>query len=139
MRVPFHVIASEKTLPADFASAAPEDVLVRLAADQDALRALWSYFGLRAELPSPAWEREVVLLLGTGESGNCPLDVKEIAFDGAAGRLRVYLEPRTGQGDACTMDFTPRTFALALPRSLTDSGWREVQVLGVPGEPVLPL
>lgn len=37
------------------------------------------------------------------------------------------------------MDFTPRTFSLAPPRSLIDLRWREVQVMGIPREPVLPV
>lgn len=139
-QITFRVVATEKTLPADFFSIAPKDVLIRVATDQDKLQELWSYFGLSVPVPSVQWDREVILLLGTGESSTCPFRVGEIAFDGASGRLRIRLDqPTTGSGKACTADFSPRTFALALPRNLMDAGWREIQVLGVHGEPVVPL
>lgn len=140
MNPSFQLLASEKTLPDDFWEVAPKDVLIRVAADQETLKKLWSYFGLKTKVPAPAWDKEIVMFLGTGESSNCPLEVKGVAFDDALGRLVVHLEQRKPtQGSACLMDFTPRTFSLALPRSLIDSGWREVQVKGVPGEPVLPV
>ncbi|MER3457061.1 MAG: hypothetical protein C4303_00735 [candidate division GAL15 bacterium] len=138
MQITFRVVATEKTLPADFFSIAPKDVLIRVATDQDKLQELWSYFGLQVQVPSVRWDREVILLLGTGESSTCPFRVGEITFDGASGRLRIRLDRPTGPG-MCTADFSPRTFVLALPRNLMDGGWREMQVLGVHGEPVVPL
>lgn len=137
--IAFRVVASEKTLPADFTSVAPEDVLIRLATNDDDLKALWSYFGLRSLMPSVPWDREFILFLGTGEPSNCPLHVKGITFDRDRGRLKLHLEKYTEPGSVCYADFSPRTFALALPREPMDSGWREVQVLGVPREPVVPL
>lgn len=135
----FRVIASEKTLPRDFYEAAPDNVLVRVAADADTLEELWSAFGFKARMPEPAWDRDVVLFLGTGESGSCPLEVKDAAFDQAAGRLVVRVEQRMEGTEVCTMDFTPRAFALALPRSLLAAGWREVQLKGAFGDPVVPV
>lgn len=49
------------------------------------------------------------------------------------------LEQRTEMQDVCLMDFTPRTIVLVLPRSLIHAGWREVQVGGVPSNPVIPV
>lgn len=137
--IPFRLLASQKTLSNDFWEVAPEDVLIRIATDPKTLGELWSYFGLEAEVPALTWDKEIVMLLGTGEPSNCPLEVKEVAFDDGMGRLTVHLEQHKPPEGICLMDFTPRTFSLALPRSLIDSGWREVQVTGIPREPVLPV
>ncbi|MBT9281163.1 MAG: hypothetical protein KM312_00585 [Hydrogenibacillus schlegelii] len=118
MQIAFRVVAAEKTLPADFTSVAPEDVPIRVATNEDALQALWSHFGLQSPVPPVRWDREVIMLLGTGESSNCPLKVRENAFDRDSGRLQVRLERYTGSGNACYLDFAPRTFALVAKPSI---------------------
>lgn len=135
----FRLLASAKTWPAEFSTAAQHDVLVQLATDGEALAERWTRFGFEGAPPSPRWEAEVVLFLATGESRTCPLEVKVAEFDATAGRLVLYLEPRAWGSDVCTMDFTPRSLALAVPRPLLDAGWREVQVRGVSGDPILPV
>jgi len=139
-KVRFSVIASGGTFPPEFWERATDDVLIRVAADEDAFRELWLQFRFSATPePAPRWEDEVVLFLATGESSNCPLSVRDVTFNSRAGRLTIHLKPRVeGQG-ACVADFRSRTFALTLPRTLLQANWREVQVVGAARNPTVPV
>lgn len=59
-----------------------------------------------------------MLPLAAAASSSCPLELKNAACDAAAGRLALRNEPRAEEHAVCLMDFTPRTFALTLPRGL---------------------
>jgi len=140
-RVRFSVIASGDTFPVNWHEDAVDDVLIRVAADQDAFRELWTRFRFsKAPEQEPRWEEEIVLFLATGGSSNCPPSVQDVTFDSTAGRLTIHLEPEVERpGTWCFMNFSPRTFALTLPRTLLDANWREVRVVGVSRNPTVPV
>lgn len=115
------LLASEKRLPSRHFMRG-EDVIMKLADDQQRYEELWRLFGMTGETlgqtkvpPAIDWAKESVLFVGLGESGSCPMRLTAVSLE-PAGRLVVYISEGDGRY-VCTGDYTPRTFVVALPRT----------------------
>lgn len=140
-------LGDETTLRPEDGAAAPtsaEEVVTKRAgapssdhhvwaawADSDqGLAALWSEFGHPpASLPDVGGGP--VVLVATGESGSCPLAIRDVVVDGELLELDLVEDPPDG---VCTADFNPVTFVLAMgsddlrPPFVVDFGETSVQV-----------
>ena len=96
----------------------PDDfVWAGLARDRGDLRRLWERFNLRGDLPTIQFEKNVAVVAGTGGSSSCPARLHDLRLDRERKRIlaRMY-QTWPGEGGACTDDWVPRTFTVAVAR-----------------------
>jgi hypothetical protein len=120
------VLADEPSQPAEssyeYASIAP---------DRTELARQWSRYRLSGKPPAMAFDREVALFVGFGESGSCPLEYEGVYID--VSRRLVSVEfGGSGSGDACTSDYNARTIVLAIERDRLPDGVFQVEAAGDP-------
>ena len=97
---------------------------VGLAADAEGLPALWEF--LDAPLPEVDFEKHVVISFGVGYSGSCPdIRLDDVVVDGAVVHPEIV---NLSKEVACTADYNPRTYVVALERSRLPSGPFAVQL-----------
>lgn len=85
-----------------------------------AVAALWDTFGLD-DPPPPMPEGQAVLLVATGESGSCPAQLTNVAFDDGQIELELTEGPDVfpvPSDYVCTSDFNPITFAITTDADL---------------------
>ena len=83
------------------------------AVEGDDLAEQWEAY--RAEgSPADLDDGEVAILLGFGESGSCPEEIREVRVDDEAGEVIVDRELEGGPGQPCTDDYNPRTVVLGV-------------------------
>lgn len=91
------------------------------AVDHDDLAEQWEAY--RAEgAPEDLEDGEVAILLGFGESGSCPEEVREIRVDDEAGEVVVDRQIEGDPGQGCTDDYNPRTIVLAVDAAALPDG-----------------
>lgn len=139
--IDFRIVQSVPTLP-PWDAMGPGGVTVDLAESDGEywnVGRLYHFYEFPAPEPEetlmPDWDTELALFVGTGESGTCPLGVQAVtvATDGV---ITVHVAPQ--DGPACTDDFRPRTFVLALARADVPPGPLHVMVTG-PGRAPSPV
>ncbi|XID90415.1 hypothetical protein ACF3MZ_17910 [Paenibacillaceae bacterium WGS1546] len=110
--IPSEVVMTEKALPENFYERTENGLLVEKAVVEDEFAALWSDFGFKAERPEWTEGTNVMLFIGTIESGSCPLTFAGAESDNVEGEMIVHLDIRSD--NPCTNDATPRAFVLAV-------------------------
>jgi hypothetical protein len=113
----YDVIHTEKVLPDEELG----DNVYRLVEDPDEFAETWEWFNFEEELPDVDWDSHVVLFVGTGESGTCPLHVDQVRFNDEDRRIEVMVAMED-PGAICTMDWTPRAFVIALDPEVLGEG-----------------
>lgn len=89
-----------------------------LARDRDQLRVLWDRYNQSGKLPIVRFEENVAVLAGTGGSSSCPARLHDVLLNRERKRIVVRLyQTDPGPGNACTDDWVPRTFTLAVERA----------------------
>ena len=84
-----------------------EAVLVTFSLD---MPSVWRHYRLEGDVPNLNDGEEVALFVGTGESGTCPIEIKDITVTSEE------VEVQTAQHDGvCTSDFVFRTFVFLFP------------------------
>jgi hypothetical protein len=91
------------------------------AVEPDDLAEQWVAYGAEGS-PDDLADGEVAILLGFGESGSCPEEVREVRVDADAGEVLVDREIEGGPGQACTDDYNPRTIVLAVDGEVLPDG-----------------
>lgn len=122
-QINFDLVASEKTLPANFYEIAYEretsplyQFLVKKSVNQSEFEKIWNLYGLKKNIPSINFDEKDVLFIGVHESGSCPYKIKNVELSSENKVLTVSLvEP---EGD-CTSDATPRTFVIEIDKSIS--------------------
>lgn len=64
------------------------------------------------------WDEQVVLFVGTGESGSCPVELVDVQFDEDKRLVDVFITQEAPPETICTMDWTPRVFVIALDQDV---------------------
>lgn len=105
----YELVATEKTVPAgdfyvDFA----------LAETDDEYRSLWGEHRFEDEAPAVDWASEVVIFVATGESGSCPMNLMDVRYDPDESLITVDVSEDVDADTACTDDWTPRSFVIAV-------------------------
>ena len=107
-----HPLASEKVLPQT-----PDPEVYLVALDQAALGTAWNRFTFHVAVPSGVdFKRYGVLVIGTGEGSNCPIHPTAVRSSRRPPTVIVTVKTTT-QGP-CHKDFTPRSFAIQVPRAI---------------------
>lgn len=121
----FNLIASEKTLPANFHEIAYErettplfQFLVRKIVSQSEFEKTWSLYGLEKKMPNIDFHEKDVFFIGVLESGSCPYEIKNVEINSEDNKLTVALSEPEG---ACTSDATPRTFVIQVEKGITNN------------------
>lgn len=88
-----------------------------MARDRDDLRRLWDRYNQRGPLPTIRFKKNVAVLGGTGGSSSCPARLHDLRLNRERKRVvvRMYVED-PGEDAACTADWVPKTFTLAVAR-----------------------
>lgn len=114
--------ASAETEPLDFVrietqARGPDDfVWAAMARDRGELRRLWERYNQRGKLPVVRFKKNVAVLAGTGGSSSCPPRLHDLRLNRERKRVVVRLYESSGGGGACTGDWLPRTFTVAVAR-----------------------
>lgn len=125
-----HPLASEKVRPQ---TQDPEVYLV--ARDQAALRSAWHRFNFHMAVPTRVnFERYGVLLVGTGESSVCPVQPTALRASRRPPTIIVTVKSTT-KGN-CTADFTPRSFAIQVPRAIAADSHLRVRIPDASGDSI---
>jgi hypothetical protein len=98
------------------------DIIIELAEDEERLNELWEWFEFDSPAPVVDWDRDLVIFFGTGESGTCPLELEDVRFHPEERLLVAVVDPNLPRDAICTMDWTPRTFVVALSGDAIGSG-----------------
>lgn len=86
----------------------------RILADPAALSAMWDQLGITGEPPVVDYEKQVVFSLVIGHSSSCPdTRLDDVVVDG---RLVYAVIPSLTDEIACTADWVPRTYLVAVDR-----------------------
>ena len=108
----------------------------QVIAAPEVLSSLWGLLGIRTALPEVDFEKQVVLVLVMGYSGSCPVTrLDDIVVEGD---LIYAVIPTITEDMACTADWNPRTYLVALDRdrlppppfrvSTSKDQWQQVMV-----------
>jgi hypothetical protein len=114
----YSLLASDKRIPPMMIG----DIIIELAEDEESLSELWEWFEFDTPAPVVDWDQEIVIFFGTGESGTCPLDLEEVRFHPDERLVVAVVDPNLPRDAICTMDWTPRTFVVALSGDALGSG-----------------
>ena len=90
-----------------------------IVADRAELDRQWKRFGLGGTPPGIDFEKEVVMLVGFGESGSCPYEYEGVRIERDIPALALALDH---PGGGCTSDYNPRTIGVALRREDLPTG-----------------
>lgn len=105
----YELVATEKTVPAgDFY------VAFALAETDDEYRSIWDEHRFEDEAPDVDWNNEVVIFVATGESGSCPMNLMDVRYDPDESLITVDVSEDVEADTACTDDWTPRSFVIAV-------------------------
>lgn len=118
----YELIASEKTLPANFHEIAFErsttplhQYLVRKVENQAAFEETWNLYELKDNIPNNNFSETSILFIGAQESGSCPTQLKDVKLSPSKNTIKVTLsEPDI----PCTSDGTPRTFVISVDKEV---------------------
>jgi len=114
------LLRSQRTFPMTHLG----EVMV-LADNNTELQNHWSAFGLSGPRPEIDWQRSIVLLVGTGEAGTCPLSFEGLSLNRETHLLTVHVRIRGSKFRRrliCTADWSPRTFVISMPRRSLPTG-----------------
>jgi hypothetical protein len=116
----FDLLATDKVYP----EARTGEEVFELAESQDELKGLWRTFGFEeSETPSEIdWDTTMVLFVGTGESGSCPIVLDTVEYDEDERLISVGTSRDVPADTMCTMDWTPRAFVIAMDRDVPGDG-----------------
>ena len=119
------VIASEKTLPADFYEIAFQretvphfQYMVRRATDQAEFEEIWDLYGFDDKMPSVDFDGNDVFFIGVQESGSCPYELKSVERSADNSIMTIPLSKPEGDAD-CTSDAAPRTFVIQIDKEIS--------------------
>lgn len=119
------VIATEKTVPADFQETGflreeppGYTYLVKQATEQEQYEELWTYFRLQEEVPEVDLDVKSVMFFSLQESGTCPFELKgeDVQLNPTTQTLEFEVSLASTEEEACTTDATPRTFAFEVTK-----------------------
>lgn len=114
------VIASEKTLPADFYEIAFQretspffQYMVRRVVAGSQFEQYWDLYEFEGEMPTVDFDGNDVIFIGVHESGSCPYELKSIKWSSHNSTMTIPLSKPEGDAD-CTSDASPRTFVIQI-------------------------
>lgn len=119
------VIATEKTVPADFQETGflreeppGYTYLVKQATEQEQYKELWTYFRLQEEVPEVDLDVKSVMFFSLQESGTCPFELKgeDVQLNPTTQTLEFEVSLANTEEEACTTDATPRTFVFEVTK-----------------------
>jgi len=91
----------------------------RILADAGELATVWGQLGLEGTPPSVDFDQQVALYLVIGHSGSCPeTRLDDLVVDGALVYAVVPSITELTEELACTADWVPRTYLVAVDRAL---------------------
>ena len=96
--------------------------------ERSELRAAWERFNLRGDPPRIGFERRVAVIAGTGGSSSCPPSVGSLRLNREEKRVVVRIRIGAKGPAACTADWVPNTFVMAVRRSDVPRGDLNVRV-----------
>jgi hypothetical protein len=118
--VDFELVASEKSLPANFHEVASKrekvpyfSYLVKRAENQNEFKGIWNFYQLSNKMPKVNLDENHLLFIGVEESGSCPSKLGAVNLNSDKQELNIYL---LGQEGNCTADATPRTFVIQIDK-----------------------
>jgi hypothetical protein len=118
--VDFELVASEKSLPANFYEVATKrekaphfSYLVKRAENQDEFERIWSFYQLSKTMTKVNLDENDLLFIGVEESGSCPSKLGAVNLNSHKQELTIYL---SGQEGNCTADARPRTFVIQMDK-----------------------
>ena len=121
-QVEFHMIASEKTLPANFDEIAFNrkttplfQYLVSKVIDPVDFEEKWNSYGFDNKIANVDFKEKGIFFIGVQESGSCPYKIRNIELSSDNKTLTVPLSEPDG---ACTADATPRTFVIQIDKEI---------------------
>jgi hypothetical protein len=112
----FQLLETDKTYPEDHVG----DEILELTESAEEFEEWWERFQLD-DAPGADeidWDQRVVLFVGTGESGSCPVELVDVQFDEDERLVDVMISQEAPPETMCTMDWTPRVFVIALDQSV---------------------
>ncbi|RXJ04463.1 hypothetical protein DS745_03505 [Anaerobacillus alkaliphilus] len=110
--VPSELLTTEKSFPNDFFEIAEQGFIVSKVTTQSDFNKQWEFFGLSDNPAQIDWKNHVVIFLGTGESGTCPMEFQFVDLNEEKTKMTIHLKEKSK--GACTDDFTPRTIVLSV-------------------------
>lgn len=132
--IKFNLIASEKTLPANFNDLAYKrdtspsyQYLARKVVNSSEFEETWDLFEFKSKKPEVDFNEKDIIFIGVQESGSCPFEVDEIEVSTDNKTIAVQLSIPDG---ACTADATPRTFAVEIDKEMSSAIENIVMVEG---------
>ena len=118
------VIASEKTLPADFNEIAfvretgpMFEYMVNKSVNSSEFEETWDLYGFESKRPSVNFDEKDVFFIGVYESGSCPYKIQKIELSSDNKTMTVPLPAPEGN---CTADGTPRTFVIQVDKETAE-------------------
>ncbi|WP_061808946.1 hypothetical protein [Rossellomorea vietnamensis] len=119
----YELIASEKSLPADFYEIAfvRKEVPffyygVTKAENQSQYEKSWDFYRLEKKRPSENFNEKNVFFIGLEESGSCPIELVDITVNSKNEAMTIELND---SGGACTADATPRTSVIEIDKDIS--------------------
>lgn len=122
-RLDARVVGDERTVPREHGFSFAD-----IVTHEDDLDDVWRRFGLADPPPDVDLDSELLLLVATGESGSCPLRFEGLVRDGDVVRIRLDDAPEDVHDPdddvvyACTDDYVPRAFIVAVDRDAMPAG-----------------
>ncbi|WP_163539794.1 hypothetical protein [Gracilibacillus sp. YIM 98692] len=117
------VIASEKTLPANFHEIAFErettpwfQFLVKKVVNPSEFEQTWNLYGFENKIPNVDFNAIDIFFIGVSESGSCPYKIRDVELSSNNHTMTVPLSEPEG---ACTSDATPRTFVIEIDKEIS--------------------
>lgn len=107
-----------------------DGVLIATARAPEDYPAIWSLYRLEGSPPPVDFDHKVVFFFAMGESGSCPLALRDVTVDAGQGLVTAHVSTDVGDDVACTEDWTPRTFVVALARDEIPSGRLQGRITG---------
>jgi hypothetical protein len=121
-QVNYDLIASEKTVPADFDKMAFKrdtspyfQYLVKKIDNQLEFEETWNLYRFEKKVPRIDFSEKNIMFIGLKESGSCPYKIKKLELSSNKKAITLTLSKLDG---ACTADATPRTFVLEVNRKV---------------------
>ncbi|MFV2047953.1 hypothetical protein ACEWK1_11315 [Metabacillus sp. YM-086] len=118
------MIASEKTLPADFNEIAfvretgpMFEYMVNKSVNSSEFEQTWDLYGFENELPIVNFKEKDVFFIGVTESGSCPYKIQNVELSSDNKTITVPLSEPEG---LCTSDATPRTFVIQVDKEASE-------------------
>lgn len=96
--------------------------------DRSELRAEWERMSLRGDPPRIGFDRRVAVIAGTGGSSSCPPSMGGLRLNRKERRIVARIRIGAEGPAACTADWVPNTFVMAVPRDEVPRGELRVRV-----------